>query len=221
MKLVHNSFTFDIEFEENIVNLIVVENKSYLRQLVKELYDAERGSATRYVLSEGLTELSVKDNMILLRDVFDVEVNDKKTLNKLYKRIEEVSNGYYCDNWNDVRSELCAYLYKLTDTEMLPLEFDVDIKLGDILKTVGMKLNFNDKTVLDSVMTYIDVCAEFSIAKIVVGVCWSAVFSIEEIEFIKRHCFDKKIHLLLFDDEKINIDKVKIYIIDHDLCEIF
>lgn len=70
-------------------------------------------------------------------------------------------------------------------------------------------------------MTYIDVCAEFSIAKIVVGVCWSAVFSIEEIEFIKRHCFDKKIHLLLFDDEKINIDKVKIYIIDHDLCEIF
>ena len=37
MKLVHNSFTFAIEFEENIVNLIVVENKSYLRQLVKEL----------------------------------------------------------------------------------------------------------------------------------------------------------------------------------------
>lgn len=44
MKLVHNSFTFAIEFEENIVNLIVVENKSYLRQLVKELCDAEKGS---------------------------------------------------------------------------------------------------------------------------------------------------------------------------------
>lgn len=44
MKLVHNSFTFAIEFEENIVNLIVVRTKVILDSSLRNFATLRKGA---------------------------------------------------------------------------------------------------------------------------------------------------------------------------------
>ena len=52
MKLAHSLFDTPIVFKENRVNILVIENKRELANMIYELIDCSEGVGGRYVLSE-------------------------------------------------------------------------------------------------------------------------------------------------------------------------
>ena len=65
MKLVNSKYNLDIEFEENISNTLVLENKQHMIDVIQNLILQLKGDEGDFVLS---SEKNVKFDKVRLRD---------------------------------------------------------------------------------------------------------------------------------------------------------
>ena len=73
MMLSHYLFSQPIQFDENIVNVLVVENGAFFRELVYALQNESDGSEHGFYLSSGLERLNLSKEAEVLTDFFTLD----------------------------------------------------------------------------------------------------------------------------------------------------
>lgn len=80
MKLVNSKYNLDIEFEENISNTLVLENKQHMIDVIQNLILQLKGDEGDFVLS---SEKNVKFDKVVefITNPFEIDFNNKNLLN--------------------------------------------------------------------------------------------------------------------------------------------
>lgn len=97
MKLAHSDYEALFSFQNTECIEWVIESPVIYRNVINELMDQLEEKEGNFVLSEDDKILPIHKNMELILNLFSIDVNQKKLLNRLYAEMKDISYGekYY------------------------------------------------------------------------------------------------------------------------------
>ena len=223
MKLINEDLNNEIIFEENKVNLLVVENKKKFVEFIQEIIKQINRNEGKFFLFDKNTELKIHNKVEIIKDIFDLDINNKKILNKIYHELEELSiDSEFLLETKNMESNLLKYIYCLIEKYDYPLEIVEGLDLKEIFKLLSVKLSLCFSNKVEEILEYIDLVSRILKKEIFVLVNLHIFLEKDDIVALCRECFYKKIKLLFVENQKPDIinNEEKLFIIDNDLCEI-
>ena len=199
MKLVHPIFDTPIVFKENMVNVLVIENKRELANMIYELIDCSDGIKGRYVLSEDNNELAM-GCVDVLTDVFRLNINNKKNITKLVAALEKVAmEEQYYEKTCRITGILNEYVLDVIDG----VEYNIDVsdvKMADVFKLCNVRFNFGSDGICGVLSDYMQVMSNICGVQLFVFVELKRVLSKEDMGALYKTIFYNKynIHAIFF-----------------------
>ena len=92
MKLICEKYGIFIEFIENQVATLVIENQKVFSEFVQNLNQQINGDEGDLILSDEDKELSFSKQAVLVTNPFTLNCNEKRIVNKLYKELQDTTN---------------------------------------------------------------------------------------------------------------------------------
>lgn len=223
MKLRINGFDNEIMFNEECINVLTIENAKCFSNIIGILNDKINGmeSNEMFLLDEKNQELKMDKKMYIVLDIFNIDYNSKKILNKIYGIIEEnieKNQDYEIDKMIlDLRN------YIIQEINELPFEFVMksELDVSEILKLYNLKIDDkNYTTILEKVEMLIDIMTTLKIADILVIPNLKLFLSNDELVELYKYSLYNNVKLLLI--ERNTSKKLKYennIIIDENFCE--
>lgn len=212
----------NIEFTDNIVNSIEIENKTFFYRLVKDLTVIANGNLVEDIVAsdENFNEISLINKINIICDYFNFDFNNK--------RINSIINKKINDNITTVKKDELAKLYNKIKKIYLPILADFDLNLNinqdfnleNVIKLLNITINEKDN-LLDNLFMIIDIEKVLNINKILVFINLKQYLNKEElVEFYKYSVYNS-ISILLIDalSYGTSIENEKKLIVDKDLEE--
>ena len=223
MKLVHPNFLFQIIFEENKINNIIIESPKIFEEFIGELYEQYNGNQGRWVLSERSTPIEIKKYCELIFNPFSLDINNKKILGKLYDELKKnVTNTELYIRWNEVYPYLAETIDVLIEDFDYYFEYDNEVDIKDFFKLMNLRFAVDEVDNIDKIISYMNLHNSILGTKLFVLINIKSYFSEDRLKYLYEQAFYKKYNLLLIEnyDSTIKNDNEIRYIIDKDGCVI-
>lgn len=221
MKYVHNIFNEQLELDENKANVLIIENKDFFKEIVLDILNLVDRKESKSWFFEDHTEL--KKGMDIVTDIFNLDINSTKNLTKLYGKIkEEYITGENYEKYMKLCTEVHSFLTDVVETFEFGLEYNENLDLSSFMKLNSVKFSFDDKSVLEKMMDYIQILHDYIEIKVFVFVNIKSYLGYDEVVDFYKYIELNKINVLFIETtdytEYRHLEKIKI--IDQDLCVI-
>lgn len=224
MKIINKNWQRKIEIEDNIIYTLVFENKKYYRENIIELINQHKGNEGRFILSNDNKEISFDKNSYIITDIFNIDINNKKVLSKIYSSllkeiVEDISS------YNELSTNIKVYFEKLIFNSSLEIEQGEEIDMSSLLKLGDFKIHVEQDDILEKFIKFLKVLTELCGCKIIFVVGLHNVFTNDEIIKIYKEVCLNKINIINIEYQQFkNLSnenyKEIVYIFDKDNCEI-
>ena len=224
MMIINKNWQRKIEIEDNIIYTLVFENKKYYRENIIELINQHKGNEGSYILSNDNKEISFDKNSYIITDIFNIDVNSKRVLTKIYNSllkeiVEDISS------YNELSTYIRVYFEKLIFNSSLEIEQNEEIDMSSLLKLGDFKIHVENDDILEKFVKFLKVLTELCSYKIIFVVGLHNVFTQDEIiEIYKEVCLNKiniiNIEYQHFKNLSNEDYREIVYIFDKDNCEI-
>ena len=224
MKIINKNWQRKIEIEDNIIYTLVFENKKYYRENIIELINQHKGNEGSYILSNDNKEISFDKNSYIITDIFNIDINNKKVLSKIYSSllkeiVEDISS------YNELSTNIRVYFEKLIFNSSLEIDQSEEIDMSSLLKLGDFRVHVENDDILEKFVKFLKVLTELCGCKIIFVVGLHTVFTQDEIiEIYKEVCLNK-INIINIEYQQFNNLSTEnyreiVYIFDKDNCEI-
>lgn len=222
MMLSHSVFDTPIVFEENKINVLVIENRNFLVKTVLEMKSQmDDGVDGEYILSDDTGKTGFK-NTAVVTDIFSIDLNSRKNLTKLYAYLSELA--YNESNYGQTMMMLNSvqnFVAELADVSDYSLSAS-EAGVQELMKVCDLKFVFDgEMSFLGKLCEYLSVSSEFLKIRLFVFLNLRQFVSDEDLEEIYKYVAYNKINLLLVEstcpEKRLDCEKFKV--IDKDLCE--
>lgn len=224
MKLVHPYIERQLIFEEDKINIMVIENQKLFSELVQELIVAINGGDGKFVISEGMNIINISKVGELCIDIFSCDINSKKAITKLYEllRVKSVDEDMHLQT-SQILNSLLSYVEDLIfEFGEYELSYNLDVDIMAIFKALEIKFDLSNKTYLEKLLDYVYINSEFLSKKLFIFVNLKSFLLEDELEEFYKMMFYKKINILLLEsvEREYKFSCEEYHIIDKDLCQV-
>ncbi|MBO6263326.1 MAG: type II-A CRISPR-associated protein Csn2 [Clostridia bacterium] len=212
----------DMFLDGDHVQTLIIENAREFYNVVSELSRIFEGEEGNICFFDGEKELSPSNAGEIVLSPINIDFNDKKIVNLLYKYIEKnYFNGEHILTLNEINSTVGKLLQNISIDFPAQLSYN-EISLLEILKASGLKFELNYESLIEKIICYLNILIALKNIKFFVFVNIKSYLSDEDILFLSKHCKAEKIGLFLIEGAKTRtlLKNEKAVIITEDLCEI-
>ena len=210
MRLRINGFENEVIFTDDSVNILEINNTNCYTHIIKTINDKINGIESNeiFLLDENNVELKMDKHIYLVIDVFNIEYNSRKIMNKIYDLI-----AINVKNNQDFKIEEMALKLRnciIEEINEMPFEFEMknEIDIPEILKLYNLKIdNDNYSTVLQKIEILIDILATLKIADLLIIPNLKMFLNDEELLELYKYSLYNNINLLAI--ERKNDNKLK------------
>lgn len=208
-----------IEFKENQINVLVVENAAALREMLLCLAAQCAGEEGDFVLSEGIQLLELSKNAVFVRDLFSLDFLSKRVTAKLDQEAIEAGTDYEAalreavKILNEIAGKICASLdYDAVFSEMDSWE--------PLVRLLSFRVDLENLSFPERVLEFMKLQRRFFGKTLFVFYNLKALFSAQELELFYRSLLYEKLTVFLIEDMQRRTlkDLESTLIIDEDLC---
>ena len=221
IQLAHVHLETPLIISDEYVQLLIVENPTEFYNMVADLDGQFEGQDGTFVFSIDNQLVSASKYGAIISDLFHFDLNDKKLLNILYKRLESVAFGDKLVDFNELTAKTVEFLEEISFTVPFSLTYN-EPQPSDYLKASGIKFAKVYDSIEEKIVCYINALIELKQCEFFVFVNLKSVLSDEKLEQIYAHCRAEQVGMLLVEDGKRRklLPQEKAIIITEDLCEI-
>lgn len=221
MKLVHPDWEQSVEFKENRVNVICIENQQYFTSIIVELKNQIENGNGKFILSDNNKAMEIKNNSGILFSPFLIDLLNKRLLTAVFKEMREVAMNEEIIASNQIKSEIISYMLKVSDY----LDYDVvipdDFDVIDLFKSTGITLNADKQDIISTILDYVILCHRILKWNIVFAINLKSYFDLDQLKLLYENILQHKIHMVILENSNpYIISGEKLITIDNDLCEI-
>lgn len=221
MKLVHPDWEQSVEFKENRVNVICIENQQYFTSIIVELKNQIENGNGKFILSDNNKAMEIKNNSGILFSPFLIDLLNKRLLTAVFKEMREVAMNEEIIASNQIKSEIISYMLKVSDY----LDYDVvipdDFDVIDLFKSTGITLNADKQDIISTILDYVILCHRILKWNIVFAINLKSYFDLDQLKLLYENILQHKIHIVILENSNpYIISGEKLITIDNDLCEI-
>lgn len=206
MKLSIPEMEIIISFDTPIQSL-QVENIETYRKLYFQI-------ESLLLLFEDDEELNVFTAVEVIRDIYSLNINNKKNINGLYKYLESYASAKEKDVLLKIESEAILIIESLSESTDFSLEYADDLSFSQLFSS--MKLSFSDPTkdnILEYLLTYFKMLHTISKTRLVITFNLSYLLTSEELLQLS---YELKLHNIYVFNININKHTNNSLIIDSD-----
>ena len=220
MKLKINGFTNELEFSEQLVNVLVIKDTKCFTNIIQKINNIIEGidSEDIFLIDEENKEMKIQKEMCIITDIFNIDYNSKKILNKLYAKISE--NIENSDNilLQNLLIEIRKYIVEEINEFSFEFTMSDDIDILDMLKLYNLKIdNVAYETILEKIEFFIDLNATLNLYSIIVIPNLKLYLSEEELVELYKYSLYNNIKLLLIEKNYSNkLQYEQILVIDEE-----
>lgn len=224
MKIINKNWQRKIEIVENTIYTLVFENKKYYRENIKELISQHKGNEGNFIYSNDNNEISFEKSSYIITDIFNIEINSKKILTKIYNSLlKQIIDDTV--EYNELTTHIRAYFEKLIFNSPFEVEQGEEIDINSFLKLGDFRIHIEEDDILEKFIKFLKVLVQLFGINIIFIVGLHNVFTDEEIkEIYKEVCVNKisiiNIEYRQFDNLSDENYIEKVYIFDKDNCKI-
>ena len=221
IKIVHVHLDTPMILSENYVQLLIVENPTEFYQMVSDLDGLFEGSHGTFVFSRDGQTIEAAKYGAMVADVFHFDLNDKKVLNLLFKRLENVAFGEKFVLLNELSAKTVTFLEELSFFVPFALDYSEPQPI-DYLKSAGVRFEESYDSLEEKIICYINALIELKKCEFFIFVNLKSVLDDEKLLQLYAHCRREQVGLLLIESIKQRplLSCERAVIITDDLCEI-
>lgn len=221
MKLTQAQYNLELDLAENVATILVIENKGAMVEIVRDLIIQSRGGEGQFILSNNGKELKLNKNLDVVINPFEINLNEKRILTAMYKRLEESANEHIEDK-EKLNGLMVNLLDEILETETAAFyDYDFELEWKDLFKLYNVRVADDTESLLELIVEYIKTVACYLGIRLVVFVGLDMFFSSKDLNLIISQANYCKVHLLLISARELdNICECNIYILDGDKCVI-
>lgn len=223
MKLKINGFENEIQFDEEYINVLTVNNSKCFSHIIGILNDKINGIESNeiFLLDEKNQELKMDKKAYIVLDIFNIDYNSRKVLNKIYDIIAENIENNQDYEVDKMVMELRNYI--IQEINELPFEFVMksELEIPEILKLYNLKIDDENYTsILEKVEILIDIISTLKVADILIIPNLKLFLSNEELVELYKYSLYNNVKLLLIErDNEKHLKYEKNIIIDENFCD--
>lgn len=219
MRLINAEWNLDVQFKENMVNQVVIEEPQIYVAILSELYAQINGGEGKFLLSQGEKECSISKDMDIVINPFGITANCRKMQTKLQTELKEELSEFFYSEYLTVQAEVLRLWEQVTAHLPYELEYADAIEMGSFLKLGDIKFVEETGDLLSSICQYIKLLQWLLNVKVLVLVNIKSYLTKEQIELLYQEAFYDKVQLLLIESrEDYHLDSESVIIIDKDKC---
>ena len=221
MQLAHVHLETQLIISDEYVQLLIVENPTEFYNMVADLDRQFDGQEGAFIFSSEGQIVPAYKYGAMISDLFHFDLNDKKLLSLLYKRLEGVAFGDKLLCFNALTAKAVEFLEEVAFSVPFALEYD-EPQPSDYLKVSGLKFSKVYETLEEKIVCYINALIELKQCEFFVFVNLKSVLTDDKLRQIYAHCQAEQVGLLLIEDGKRRalLSCEKAVLITEDLCEI-
>ena len=220
MMLAHPLLQSPIEFKENRIPILVVENGQLFRRLIADLLAQENGDPGEFALSEnsGLTEIG-NIVQITLNPLFP-ELDGRRIAAKIQQMAVTAAEDQP-EKTAECLAALNDYGAALTASIPFNITFSEMESADDLVKALAFHVDAEEMSVPEQLLEMMRLHRECFRKRLFVFVNLKAFLSEEEITLFYQSVFYEKLSVLLLESgQKEQVRPCEeVRIIDKDLCE--
>lgn len=221
IKIAHVHLETPLIVSDEFVQLLIIENPSEFYSMVLDLSDQFNGEDGIFVFSCENQIISASKRGVMVGDLFNFDLNDKKVLNLLYKQIESVVIEKNVVFLNELNAKLISLIDEISYELPFALEYSEPQTL-DYIKIANVKFSKNYDSLQEKIVCYINALIELKKCDFFVFVNLKSVLDDDKLLQIYSHCKNEGVGLLLVEsmNKRKFLNGEKAIIITEDLCEI-
>lgn len=202
MKLKINGFNNEINFENNNVAILEVKDTKCFTHIIEAINNAVNGEETNeiFLLDDEFNEINIGKETYMVIDLFNIDFNSKKILNKLYEKIADNIEKMEDIELKDMLVNLRNYI--IQEINELPFEFIMkdEPEIVEIFKIYNLKIDMlNYKKTVEKIEFLIDILATLKIATVLIISNLKMYLSEEELVELYKYSLYNEINLLLIE----------------------
>lgn len=221
-RLTHGEYGFVLELEENVVYEIIAENPVVFAAMVRELSEQMRGEYGEFRLSQGEKTLSLEKKATFVRDIFNLDINQRSILSKLYTELGENISCTCLQERSIFVEGYINYMDAICNNSDIFVTYEEEPDVQELFKLAKLKIDSEAVTSLELIIEYITVVSRLLRVDIIVFLNLKLFLSKEELEKLYEECFRRKVCLILLEasfQERNSCESG--CIIDKDNCIIY
>lgn len=154
--------------------------------------------------NETSSKFSVKENILFISDIFNLDCNDKKIITKFYKfLIKEYADNSQLLELEKVLNIKCTdFIKAITADSNFPIFYEETIDPIDLLKAYNLKFNFQSNNLFLRLTNIIDILKEFSNIRVVIIPFISELLSENDMHELINFISINHMYLLTFNLNK-------------------
>ena len=220
IKLYHTEIDTVIDISETYVPSLVIEEPTFFRSVLTDLYAQTSGEDGRFTLSNNDKNMPFGTWVEVIDNCLQLNLNTKPLVNKILSAMEKtaMAEDLFLETVN-LLQQLEVYVNKLA------FSFDCDIvcercTVAGVLKGIGIALRDDYEDPLERLADYMELVREFDRDKLFVLVnlrtCFADSHLNRFLETVRTHGY-RVLLLDCFARDKLELEKR--ITIDNDLCE--
>lgn len=222
MKLVHPDMEGQIRFDFQKPCEWIIESPDVFLKFVRELYSQLEGKEGRFVLSDE-EEINLSKYAEIIINPLNVDINDRKVLNKLYAELAGFAFGeeLYLET-QQMLAGFQEYFLKLEHGSDYFLETDSEIDMMAVFKAMGIKFQNCADDLIENLCQYIEIMASLVKKKVFILVNFRSYINDDQLKLLLENIRYKEVALFFIENVERELPEgVCRYIIDCDKCEIY
>lgn len=197
-----------IKFDERYIQVLEITPKDLYKKITfifnKYFNNIEDGNDL-IILEDG-KRLEVSKSIMVINDFFNLDINSNKIIKALYNDVELEYNVEYGED--DLRIKLEEILSNIKEILLeydFELEFKQELKLSELLKTLGLKFNqYCYDEPFTNLLCIFDLISMFHICKVLVLINVKVHFNEEELMELYKSALQRNIKLLIIESSQKN-----------------
>lgn len=224
MKLFHPVLPENISFNENVINVLVIEKPEDFYKMVNDLRLQSEGGEGEWIFSQKGEIRSLQKESDIVLEPLSIELNQKKMVVRLHEIMnEELLLSELQLEWSDINAKIQCLVSDISKEVNFDVIYKDKVNFMEILKILNFKFEQNSIGLLEKIMEYILLSRELLKYSLFVFLNLKSYLSEKEIKELYKFVLYEKIDLLLIEnhegDDKIE-EEHKI-ILDKDRCIIY
>lgn len=221
IKIAHVHLETPLIVSDAYVQVLIVENPNEFYAMVSDLIGQFDGVEGTFAFSRNGQSIDAAKCGEIISSLFHFDLNDKKNLTLLQKRLEKIAFGEKLSLFNELSAKTMVFLGELAFFVPFSLDYSEPQPI-DYLKASGVKLEKNYESLEEKIICYLNALIELKNCEFFIFVNLKSVLNDEKLLQVYEHCQREQVGLLLIENGKYRplLPLEKAVIVTEDLCEI-
>ena len=221
--LTHSALNTRVLLSEDNPTIVTIESQEVFSLLISQMFAQINNEPGDFNISRDYKPITISKEVDLVHSPFLLDFGQRKILLRICSDFDKLSmSSEHYEATAQMQQAVQLFLERMSSFYPAPLVWDIELTAGNLAKAVNIRVDVEELSMVERLLTYMEIMTTLKIVSIFVYVNLSTYFTSEQLKSLFYEVRLKKYCMLLFENRSMTriTDFERHLTVDADMCEI-